>query len=54
MAQWRGNPPANAGDWFRLWSGKIPHAGEQVTLRATATESPGAAAAEPALWNHSC
>ena len=30
------NPPANAG--FEPWSGKIPHATEQLSLCATTTE----------------
>ena len=30
------NPPANAG--FGSWSGKIPHAAEQLSLCATTTE----------------
>ena len=36
MTQW-GNRPANAGDIGSLnpWSGKIPHATEQLGLRAT-------------------
>ena len=34
-----GNPPANAGDTrFKPWSGKIPHAAEQLSLCATTTE----------------
>ena len=45
--------------WFHLWCGKIPHAGEQATLRAsaaeglraTAAESLRATAAEPELWS---
>ena len=33
------NPPANAGDTgFEPWSGKIPHAVEQLSLCATTTE----------------
>ena len=34
------NPPANAGDTgFEAWSGKIPHAAEQLSPRATTTEA---------------
>ena len=34
-----GNPPANAGDnVFKPWSGKIPHAVEQLSPCATTTE----------------
>ena len=33
------NPPANAGHRFELWSGKIPHATEQLSPRATTTEA---------------
>ena len=35
------NPPANAADSGSIppWSGKIPHAMEQLSLCATATES---------------
>ena len=34
------NPPANAGDMgsFDPWSGKIPHAAEQLSLCATTAE----------------
>ena len=32
------NPPANAGDGFNPWSGKIPHAAEQLSPCATTTE----------------
>ena len=33
------NPPANAGDMGSIpWSGKIPHAAEQLSLCATASE----------------
>ena len=33
------NPPANAGDTGSIpWSGKIPHAAEQLSLCATTTE----------------
>ena len=32
------NPPANAGDRFEPWSGKIPHAAEQLSPCATTTE----------------
>ena len=33
------NPPANAkGHRFEPWSGKIPHAAEQLSPYATATE----------------
>ena len=32
------NPPANAGTWVRSWSGKIPHAIEQLSPCATTTE----------------
>ena len=32
------NPPANAGDGFEPWSGKIPHAAEQLSLCTTTTE----------------
>ena len=33
------NPPANAGDiGFEPWSGKIPHAAEQLSPCATTTE----------------
>ena len=32
-------PPANAGDRFHPWPGKIPHAVENLSLGATATES---------------
>ena len=34
------NPPATAGDWFDPWSGKIPHAVEQLSPRIT-TIKPG-------------
>ena len=38
------NLPANAGDTgFNPWSGKIPHATEQLSPCATTTE--------PALWS---
>ena len=44
------NPPANAGDVFKPWSGKIPHATEQLSPCATSTErmlySPCATTAE--------
>ena len=34
------NPPANAGDHgFEPWSGKIPHAVEQLSPCATTTEA---------------
>ena len=33
------NLPANAGDKFSSWSGKIPHAAEQVSPCATSIES---------------
>ena len=33
------NLPANAGDRFDPWSGKIPHAAEQLSLWPTATEA---------------
>ena len=34
------NPPANAGGHgFEPWSGKIPHAAEQLSPRATTTEA---------------
>ena len=33
-----GNSPANAGDMFNLWSGKIPHATEQLSPHTTTTE----------------
>ena len=32
------NPPANTGHGFEPWPGKIPHAAEQLSPRATATE----------------
>ena len=32
------NPPANAEDGFNPWSGKIPHATEQLSPWATTTE----------------
>ena len=33
------NPPANSrGHRFKPWSGKIPHAAEQLSLCATTTE----------------
>ena len=32
------NLPANAGDGFYLWSRKIPHATEQLSLCITTTE----------------
>ena len=32
-------PPANAGDRFDPWPGKIPHAVEKLSLDATAAES---------------
>ena len=33
------NPPANAGEnGFEPWSGKIPHAAEQLSPLATTTE----------------
>ena len=36
------NPPANAGDVGSIpgWGTKIPHAVEQLSLRATTTEHP--------------
>ena len=41
---------AMQGTWFDFWSGKIPHAAEQQSLCAAATEpalqSPGATATE--------
>ena len=40
------NPPANAGD--KPWSGKIPHAAEQLSLCTTTTEP---ARLEPVLCN---
>ena len=34
------NPPANAGEHgFNSWSGRIPHAAEQLSSQATTTES---------------
>ena len=33
------NPPVSAGDRLDPWSGKIPHAVEQWSTRATATET---------------
>ena len=34
------NPPANAGDMGSIsWSGKIPHAAEQLSPCATTTEA---------------
>ena len=46
------NLPANAGDEFDPWPGKIPHAAEQLSLCATTIDiepvhSSGAAATEP-------
>ena len=32
------NPPANAGNTGSPWSGKIPHAMEQLSLCTTTTE----------------
>ena len=32
------NPPASAGDRFKPWSGKIPHATEQLSPQATTME----------------
>ena len=44
------NPPANAGDTrFGPWSGKIPHAMEQLSWCATATEP---ARLEPTSHNY--
>ena len=42
------NLPANAGDTFEPWSGKIPHAAEQLGPWATITEP---ARLEPVLRN---
>ena len=42
------NPPANAGHGFKPWSGKIPHAAEQLSPCATTTEP---ARLEPVLHN---
>ena len=42
------NPPANAGDMFEPWSGKIPHAAEQLSPCATTTK-PALLAREPQL-----
>ena len=33
------NPPANAGDEFEPWSGKIPHATEKLSPCATTTQN---------------
>ena len=33
------NPPANAGDGFEPWSGKIPHAAERLGPGATVAEA---------------
>ena len=39
VAQWLKNLPANAGEnGFEPWSGKIPHAAEQLSSCATITE----------------
>jgi len=37
------NLPANAGDGFNLWTGRIPHAAEQLSPCSTTTE--------PVLWH---
>ena len=34
------NPPANAGDSFDRWSGKMVHSAEQLSPGATAAETP--------------
>ena len=41
------NPPANAGDRFEPWSGKIPHAAEQLSPPATNTEAHAPRACAP-------
>ena len=51
------NPPANAGDiGSEPWSGKIPHAAEQLSPCATTTEpafySPQATTTEPSRHNY--
>ena len=57
MVQWFKNLPANAGDiGFASWSGKIPHAMEQLSPCTTSSEatvkSPGTAATEPSCHKY--